>query len=394
MDRQIVCFAIPSLEVALARLTTPSLRTRPLAIAPLHVPRALLREVSSEAVREGLHVGMSVDRARRLCPAVHMLAPNPQSVATADASILGIIQRYAPAWEPSMPGALMMDVTGTTRLFGSPCDVAAKVQRNVLEQFRLEGVAGVGSNKLVAQTAATLVAPSELYDVRHGSERLFMSPLPVRSLPGVHRPCMRTALKRLDELNLRSLGDVADSPIDALEIALGTYAGQLSRWAQGIDPSPVSAPIVRPSLDDSITLSPDEVDDGRLLGHLLDSLERLCRTLRAHRRMCGGISLTIRYSDQREVSVRETVSPATCWEIDLNESVHTLFARAFRRRIRLRFMTLSLTDLSPFAQQELLFEERSPEDKHHRDRAKRLAAALDTLHQRFGDHAIRYGRLH
>lgn len=40
MERQIVCFAIPSLEVALARLINPPLRTRPLAIANLHSPRA------------------------------------------------------------------------------------------------------------------------------------------------------------------------------------------------------------------------------------------------------------------------------------------------------------------------------------------------------------------
>jgi hypothetical protein len=42
MDRQIVCFAIPSLEIALARLRHPSLRTRPLAVATVDTPRALL----------------------------------------------------------------------------------------------------------------------------------------------------------------------------------------------------------------------------------------------------------------------------------------------------------------------------------------------------------------
>jgi DNA polymerase-4 len=54
----------------------------------------------------------------------------------------------------------MMDMTGTTKLFGLACDVAATVQREVLERYQLEGVAGVGSNKLIAQTAATLLAPS------------------------------------------------------------------------------------------------------------------------------------------------------------------------------------------------------------------------------------------
>ncbi len=34
MDRQIVCFVIPSFEIAVAQLHDPTLGTRPLAIAP------------------------------------------------------------------------------------------------------------------------------------------------------------------------------------------------------------------------------------------------------------------------------------------------------------------------------------------------------------------------
>ncbi|MBK8379087.1 MAG: hypothetical protein IPL14_14505 [Nitrospira sp.] len=82
MDRQIVCFAIPSLQIALARLSQPLLRTRPLAIATIDTPRALLREISTEAEQDGLHVGMTLDRARRLCPSLHVvpriLARSPQ----------------------------------------------------------------------------------------------------------------------------------------------------------------------------------------------------------------------------------------------------------------------------------------------------------------------------
>lgn len=392
MDRQIVCFAIPSLDIALARLTDSSLRTRPLAIAPLNNPRTLLREVSREAEREGVHVGMPLTLARRLCPSLRVRPPDPHRAETADASLRRIIRRYAPTWEPVHPGAVMMDVTGTTRLFGAACDVATTVQQAVLTQYRLEGVAGVGSNKLVAQTAASLIEPSELYDVRQGSERLFMSPLSVHSLPGIHRPCMRTVLKRLDDLNLRSLGDIAESPLDALEIVLGHYAGQLSRWAQGIDPTPVLPPVSHPSIDETMLLEPDEVDDALLWGRLADSLQRLCRTLRHQRRVCGGLSLTLRYSDHREVTTTARVMPDTCWEIDLSGSLQHLFQRTFRRRIRLRLMTLSLTGLTDFAEQGILFDDRPPGEQQTRDRAQRLALALDRLHERFGERAVRYGR--
>ncbi len=50
-------------EVALARLNDRQLRARPLVIASLETPRATLREVSRDAEDEGLHLGMSLDRA-------------------------------------------------------------------------------------------------------------------------------------------------------------------------------------------------------------------------------------------------------------------------------------------------------------------------------------------
>lgn len=157
MDRQIVCLAIPSFEVALARLNDPVLRTKPVAIAPLSTSRALLREISLEAMQNGVYVGMPIEHAKRLCPSLPVLSPNVNHVHRANQSLLSVVTRYAPVWEPFHAGSFVMDLTGTTRLFGSACDAAAKAQQEILDRFHLDSVAGVGANKLVAQTAATLV---------------------------------------------------------------------------------------------------------------------------------------------------------------------------------------------------------------------------------------------
>ena len=136
MDRQIVCFGIPSLDIALARLHHTQLRTHPLVIADVHSPQSLIREVSREAEEDGVAVGMPVDRARRFCPTLRICPPNLRASAMVDRSITAVIQRYAPTWEPVLPGSVMLDLTGTTRLFGSACDVAARVQAEVLAQWR------------------------------------------------------------------------------------------------------------------------------------------------------------------------------------------------------------------------------------------------------------------
>jgi DNA polymerase-4 len=392
MDRRIVCFAIPSLEIALTRLREPSLATRPVAIASSLTPWSLLRAVSPEAEQEGMHAGMRLEDARRLCPSLTIRLSEPANIQRAEEAILGVITRYAPVWEPVGRGSWLLDVTGTARLFGPACALAATVQRDIRSCLQLAGAVSVGTNRLVAQTAAGLVGPSELYEVRPGSEQAFMAPLAVRVLPGLERPCMRKVLARLDDLNLQTLGDVADSPLDALEAAVGDYAGDLLRWAHGIDLVPVRPPATQPSVEETIVLEPETNNDAIVWGRLQDGLQRLCRRLRAERRVCRGLTLIIRHSDQVAVARRTQVHPETCWEVDLAPLLWSLLQRAFRRRVQLRLLTLRLTGLTPSQDQGELFEDHPSEAHARRERAKRLALALDQLHARFGEQAICFGR--
>src|SRR6185295_19040447 len=122
MDRQIACLTIPAFEIALVRLKDPSLRRHPLAVAPLSTPRAVLHEVSFEAQAEGLRKGMPLDHAKRLCPALRVASPDPLLIREAHRTLLDVIARYVPVWESLRPGALLLDLTGTTRIFGLPID--------------------------------------------------------------------------------------------------------------------------------------------------------------------------------------------------------------------------------------------------------------------------------
>ena len=390
MDRQIACFTVPIFQVALARLKDPTLCRHPLAIAPLSTSRAVLHEVSPEAHAEGVRAGMPLDQARRLCPALRVIPPDPLLIQDAHQTLLDVVGRYAPLWESIRPGALLLDLTGTTRLFGPPFDTAVRIQHDVAASYRLEGVAGVGSNKLVARAAAALLQPSQLYEVRPGSERAFMAPLQVRSLPGLHRPRFRKLLERLDDLNLRTFGDLAEIPPEPLRLAVGSWALPLSRWAQGIDPSPVLPSRVQPSLEESLTLASDEIDDRRLLSHLFIMLERLCRALRRQQRICHGLTLTLRYSDQVAVSRTRRLAAETFWEVDMESCLKTLFTRCFFRRVRVRTMSVNAEISCPSEQQLSLFDADS--DQAHRKRRCRLTLTLDRLRDRYGERIIRYGR--
>src|SRR5581483_4683601 len=192
MDRQIVCFQIPAFQITLARRREPSLRDRPVAVASPRLDRACLQEVSREAREEGLAPGMPLEEAVRL------LAPDPPGIRAAQQELLEVIAPFAPVWEPLRPGQLFLDLTGTTRLFGKAADAAWRIEAEVARRQGLAGMAGVASNKLVSQVAATLLDPPEVEDVRPGGEEAFLSPLPVATLAEVSRAEAQHFLPLLD----------------------------------------------------------------------------------------------------------------------------------------------------------------------------------------------------
>jgi DNA polymerase IV len=389
MDRQIVCYQIPAFEIALARIQDASLRDRPVAIAPSYTARAPVHELSREAMQVGLCPGMPVQYARRLCPSLRVLPADPVRVRIAHQQLLEVIGRFAPVWEPLAPGHLFLDLTGTTRLWGPAVDAAARIEREVIHRYGLPGVMGIGSNKFVSRVAADAVQPPQLCDVRAGSERIFLAPLPVALLPGFSRSSAKM-LPLLEDLNLRTLGEIAEIPLPQLAVAFGRNAVLLHRWANGIDSSPVLSPVQQPAVEISCTTDPDEVDDDRLLARLYGLLEELCRTLRRQRRVCRRLALSLWHSDHVEVSRHRTLTLGTYWEVDMYPCLKGLFLACFQRRVRIRRIALRAEALAPPEEQLLLFEGEPPDSQKQR-RMQRLSLALDRLHERFGNNTICWG---
>ena len=253
MDRHIAFFQIPTFEIALVRRQESALRSRPIAIATLQSPRACLREVSQEASEDGVRPGMSVELARRLCPRMQIFPPNPIQAAAVHQRLQHIMAEYAPVWEPVGPGHVFLDLTGTQRLFGPAVDTAIRIEREIIRREQLTGVLGVGTNKLVSRVATTLVQPPQLCEVRPGLEPTFMAPLSILSLHNVNSTLPDLSLSILEDLNLQTLGQIADTPLSYLQLVLGHSAATLHGWARGIDPSPVLPTVKQPCLEQSIS---------------------------------------------------------------------------------------------------------------------------------------------
>ena len=388
MDRHIACLQIPAFRITLARATDSALRNRPVAVAPMHTPRALIGEISMEAFHEGLQPGMPVDLARLICPGLRTIPPDSSLMQAAHRELQHRISSFAPTWESIRPGSLFLDLTGTTRLFGPPIDTATRISRELTNQQGWPSTIGLAGNKLVSQLAATtLTEPLQVLSIHSGCEQPFLAPLPTMLLPGLHRAQISRVLQRLEDLNLPTLGAIASVPLAYLQIAIGPPAGLVHDWALGIDPSPVHPPTAQPMMERSIPIDPDEVDDRLLLGRLYQLLEQLCTTLRQQQRMCRSVSLTVRHSDHVEQTAYETLPHGTYWEDDLQPVLTDLFYRCFRRRVRLTRLVLQVSRLEPPARQLSLFDGSVVLPRSHR-----LSLALDQVRAKFGEQALSWGR--
>ncbi len=408
MERQIVCFKIPSFEIALATLEDTALRGRPVAVAAGTHARAVLREVSVEAARDGVCAGMAVDHARWLCPPLQLLPPSSSRIRRGQRGVQEIVARFSPLWEPAGPGHVFLDLTGTQRLFGAAVDTASRIAREIGQRHGLAGALGVGTNKLVTDVATTLVRPTELCDVRPGDERPFMAPLPPTALPELARPAARTLVGLLDDLNMTHLGAIAAVPLPLLQAVAGPVAVDLHRRAQGIDESPVVAERSGPWIAQAAILDPDSVDLDRIRAHLFMLIERLARDLRRRSQRCRRLRLTVVYSDFVEASRETDVRPETNLDAPLYDIIETLRVRAFSRRVRVRRLIVDGEVGSRAHEQLNLFPAgtgepfdspangglaRGPRRAGDDEKMRRLADAVDRIRGRYGESAVRWGRV-
>src|SRR5262245_5731006 len=151
----------PAFCATVERLVAPDLRSRPIAVAPPGADRATILALSPEARAAGVDRGMLVRRARKLCPDLVLLPPNPRLYARASRALDQILRVYAPVIEPRGYGHAFLDLSGTERLFGKAVDVAERIRRESRDRLRLPLTVGVAINKLVSEAATRSVRSPE-----------------------------------------------------------------------------------------------------------------------------------------------------------------------------------------------------------------------------------------
>lgn len=382
--RDITHLDIPDFYATVETLRHPELKKRPVALAEPG-PRSVVQGVNEIARSEGVHEGMALGLAHRLCRRLMHLSPDRRFYREQHEHILEELGRFSPLVEGVFPGHYFVDLTGTRKLWGPGVDAACRVERALAERRSLAARTGLGPNKLVSQVAAHCVKPGDLSVVFEGGEASFLSPLPVTLLPGVGA---KTSA-RLSDFNIQRIGQLAELSPAALHGVFGKMGLRLLRLAQGVDITPVVPLSKELRLSFVRQLERDEIDRERLDAILLQHAEDVGWTLRSLNRCPGALMLEVRYADGKTVQAHRSLDPmAVHVDQHLFRALWAIFRRLVQRRVAIRRIAVELSDFSmPFRQMSLFSWEESSQRVD-----RRIQAALDRVRQRFGRKAVSWGR--
>jgi DNA polymerase-4 len=211
-----------------------------------------------------------------------------------------------------------------------------------------------------------------------GREREYLAPWPVGVLPGVG-PKLR---ERLERINVRRVGELAEVPLAVLCGLFGNRGRVLRDLARGIDPRPVVAHRPPQSVSRRTSFDPPVCEHPFLLAMLDHLVERAASWLRFNNLAARGLAVHSTYADQRAFDSRVSLREAAADEGPLKAAARACFLRGYTRRLPLRLLGVELAPLRAPDGQGELFPDAGAE------RARRLGACQDAIRQRFGFLAV------
>jgi len=373
MNRNILHLDLDSFFVSVERLINSELKKRPLLVGGIS-DRGVVAACSYETRAFGVHSGMPMKLARRLCPEAIVLRGNSGTYTKYSDLITEIIKSEVPAFEKASIDEFYADLSGMDQFFGT-YKFASELRTKIIRESGLPISLGLSINKIVSKVATGEAKPNNQIKIDQGYEKQFLAPLPIRKIPMVGD---KTGLT-LQRLGIRIVSDLQKLPEELLLQTLGKTGGIIWRRAQGIDHSPVITYNERKSISTERTFDYDTIDMTLLRELLIAMTENLAYQLRRGQKLTSCVSVKIRYADF-DTQSRQLKIPYTSADHLLIPRILELFNALYNRRLRVRLIGVKFSHLAGGNYQINLFDDN--------ESAIQLYQAIDRVRLRFGDRSI------
>jgi DNA polymerase-4 len=376
---RIVHVDLDAFFVEVCRQNHPELRDiKLLVVGGRRDQRGVVQSASHAARRFGIHAGMPIAEAVRLCPQATFFQGAFVHYRDASHAVREVLQDFSPTVVMSSLDEAYLGFGGTERLYPiSLLPVAEALRDQVKRRTGLDASVGIGPNRMVAKLASDYAKPRGLMEVRVGWEEGFLAGLPLAALPGVGP---KTA-HRWAELGLVDVYQVQAMDEARLEKLIGPDARYLKLRAHGRGGTVLRPDRLPKSVSRETTLSRDLRDPAELEAILGLLTARVAAQLRDEQILAKAVTLKLRHDDFRTVTRRKSLETATDLDSEIFAAARALFRGAFtdvRRRDRgVRLIGVATTNLSTAAEEDLF-------EPAERTRLRRLTEAVDKVRGKYG----------
>ncbi|MFH1003577.1 MAG: DNA polymerase IV [Chloroflexota bacterium] len=381
MDRRVMHVDLDAFFVSVEQAENPELKGKPVVVGGRPDRRGVVAAASYEARAFGLHSGMPLATACRLCPQAIFIEGSFTKYRLASAGFMAILADFSPELEPAGLDEAYLEATGFESLHGSIRQMAASLKRRVRDELGLAASVGIAGSKVVAKVASDRSKPDGLLEVDPGGEVAFLAPLPVAVLPGVGPRGQRV----LAGLGVRTIGQLAALPLETLQRHFGIWGKLLHEHARGIDRSPVTAPGAAKSISRETTYAEDTRQLPVLAATLRYLSERVGADLRRRNKQARCVALKLRYADFTTITRRQTLPQPT----DADGTIFGTGRGLLEKELALgkqavRLIGIGVAEMVEGRQLNML-------DASAR-RQQQLDGVIDRIRNRYGFTAIQTGR--
>ncbi|MCL0059637.1 DNA polymerase IV [Dehalococcoidia bacterium] len=382
MARTIMHIDLDAFFVSVEQALNPELQGKPVVVGGSADKRGVVACASYEARAFGLHAGMPLTTASRLCPQATFIEGSFPKYRDASQRFMAILADFSPSLEPVSLDEVYLDATGFESIYGSIWQMAVAIKQRIRDELGLCSSAGIASCKVVAKIAAELSKPDGLLEIARGEERSFLAPLPIAKLPGVGKKTERI----LSGLGIDTIGKLSVMPLSALKSRFGASGELLHRYANGIDNREVEPPGAAKSISRETTFGKDTKDRSLLEATLRYLGERVGAELRRRGRQARCVTLKLRYADFTTIARSRTLKQASNTDQTIFDTGLELLNKALAQEKQpVRLIGIGVSNLVEPGRQLDMFDPSA-------QRLEQLNIAIDRIRDKYGFTAIQTGR--
>ncbi|MGV8145015.1 MAG: DNA polymerase IV [Alkaliphilus sp.] len=341
----------------------------------------LAKSISAKSY--GIVTGEPLWKSRQKCPDLLVVPPNYQLYKKCSKALGELLQRYIPNIQRFSIDEFFVDYTGMEKDYGCPVSMAYKIKDKIKNELGFTVNVGIGNNKLTAKMAGELKKPDMVHTLWSDEIKNKLWPLPVRELYMVGKQTE----KKLKELNIYTIGELAIADDKLLKIKFKSYANLIRSYANGIESHEVQrdSKIPAKGIGNSSTIKFDVEDKDTAYKILLSLTETVALRMRASNYYCNVVSVSLRTSELQNYSHQRKLFSPTNITNDIFTTVKELFNDCWGGEKIRQFGVRASVVKTDGCEQLSIF------DAQDKEKQNKLDQIVDSIREKYGKTSIMRG---